>query len=336
MPQNSPRHVVITGASAGVGRAAAISFGRRGWKVTLLARGRAGLAGASAEVEQAGGSALPIQCDVADAAAVEAAAAEAEDIHGPIGVWVNSAMVTVFGPVSEVSAEEFRRVTEVTYLGQVHGTMSALRRMRAANHGTVVSIGSALAYHGLPLQAAYCGAKFAIRGFMESLRSELIHERSRVRLSFVVLPAFDTPQFDWARNKLGERLRPVAPVYDPQVAADAVLHAARHAPRELIVAGSSLQVVAGSAVVPGYLDHKLAAIGWSGQTSGEPAKDRPDNLFSPADDAEDFGTRGRFGQEARHYAPMVSAGTARAVASALAAIPLVALAGLAFSRRQDR
>ncbi|UUP18141.1 SDR family oxidoreductase [Nitratireductor thuwali] len=328
MPENQSRHVVITGASAGAGRAAAVAFGRRGWKVSLIARGRAGLEGARADVNRAGGSALAIPADVADADAVEAAAMQAENAHGPIDVWVNCAMVTVFGPVSQVTPEEFRRVTEVTYLGQVHGTMSALRRMRSANRGTIVNVGSALAYHGLCLQAAYCGAKFAVRGFTEALRSELIHERSRVRLSFVVLPALDTPQFDWARNKLLERPRPVAPVHDPEVAAEAILQATRFAPRELAVAGSSLQVMAGSAVMPGYLDRKLAGLGWSGQMTGEPAVDRPDNLFTPVDEEKDFGVRGRFGQGARRKAAMVPASAARAVATAAAALPV----GLVFAR----
>lgn len=208
MPREAFGHVVITGASAGAGRAVAVAFARHGARVTLIARGRGGLDGVRAEVERCGGRACCIVADVADAAAVEAGADIAEARHGPIDVWVNSAMATVFAPLSALTPEEIRRVTEVTYLGQVHGTMAALRRMRRAGRGTIVNVGSGLAYHGLPLQSAYCAAKAAVRGFTESLHSELIHEGSRVRLSFVVLPALDTPQFDWARSVLHRRPRP--------------------------------------------------------------------------------------------------------------------------------
>ncbi|MCT7377987.1 SDR family oxidoreductase [Chelativorans salis] len=337
MSRKVSRHVVITGASAGAGRAAAIACARRGWKVTLLARGRAGLEGARAEVERNAGTALAIPTDVADAGAVEAAAAEAEKTQGPIDVWVNAAMVTIFGPTSEVTPEEFRRVTEVTYLGQVHGTMSALRRMRAANRGTIVNVGSALGYHGLCLQAAYCGAKFAVRGFTESLRSELIHEGSKVRLSFVVLPALNTPQFDWSRNKMAGRPRPVAPVYEPEVAAEAILYAARFAPRELVVATSSLQVMAGSVVAPGYLERRLAQVGWSGQVASEAAETRPDNLFEPVDEEEDFGARGRFDGETRRWATIVPAGAARLMAGAAASLPVIfAIAGTVLGTRRSR
>jgi len=334
MPEYPSQHVVVTGASGGAGRAAAIAFAKRGCRLTLLARGRAGLEGAKADVENAGGKALIVLTDVADANAVEAAAEQAEREFGPIDVWVNNAMATIFSPFSEVTPEEFRRVTEVTYLGQVYGTMSALKRMRAADHGTIVNVGSALAYHGLPLQAAYCGAKFAIRGLTESIRSELIREGSHVRLSFVVLPALDTPQFDWARNKLADAPRPVPPVHDPEVAAAAILQAADSAPRELVVATSSLEVMAGSAAAPGYLDRMLAGRGWSGQFSGEPATDRPDNLFEPADEETDFGSRGRFGAEARPKAHMLTAGTARKLIGAGTAA--LAFAGLALARRRGQ
>lgn len=321
MPENAAQHVVVTGASAGAGRAAAIAFADRGWKVTLIARGAAGLEGARAEVERHGGAAHSILADVADAEAVEAAAEEAERIHGPIDVWVNSAMATVFGPVSKITAEEFARVTDVTYHGQVHGTMSALKRMRVTDRGTIVNVGSALAYHGLCLQAAYCGAKFAVRGFTESLRSELIHEGSDIRLSLVILPALNTPQFSWARNKMPERPRPVAPVFDPDVAGRAIVRAARFAPRELVVGGSSLKLMAGSAIAPGYIDRMLARIGWSGQMVGQPAGTAPDNLFEPVDAETDFGTRGSFDDEARAATTVISGRTAR-LGAAAAALPL--------------
>ncbi|RCS25933.1 SDR family NAD(P)-dependent oxidoreductase [Phyllobacterium salinisoli] len=334
MPQDRSRHIVITGASAGAGRAAAIAFGKRGCRVTLLARGRAGLSGARGDVEKAGGVALSIPTDVADAEAIEAAAEQAEREFGPIDVWINNAMATIFSPFSEVTVDEFRRVTEVTYLGQVYGTMSALKRMRQMNRGTIVNVGSALAYHGLPLQAAYCGAKFAVRGFTESIRSELIRERSRVRMSFVVLPALDTPQFDWARNRLSDQPRPVAPVHEPEVAAAAILRAADFAPRELVVGASSFEVMAGSAVAPGYLDRKLADLGWSGQFSGEPAMDHEGNLFEAADEEKDYGTRGRFGDEARPSAHILAAGTARRLIAATVPAAL-AFAVTALLRRRS-
>jgi short-subunit dehydrogenase len=328
-------HVVITGASAGVGRATASAFADEGWRVTLLARGAGRLTTAAAEIEKEGGAALPLPTDVADPDAVEAAAAQAEQSQGEIDVWVNSAMVTVYSPLSEISAEEFRRVTEVTYLGQVYGTMSALRRMRARNRGTIVNVSSALAYHGLPLQAAYCGAKFAARGFTESLRGELLHEASNVRVSLVVLPAVNTPQFDWARNKLPRRPRPVPPVYQPEFAAAAILRAAETAPRELIVGSSSLQLVAGSMTAPGVVDRILAAKAYDGQQSSEPEQARPDNLFDPA--PGDFGSHGRFDDEARAEGSDIALGAARAASAAAGAALLAGLAFAAYSmgRRGD-
>jgi short-subunit dehydrogenase len=327
-------HVVITGGSAGVGRAAASTFGVEGWRVTLLAREAGRLRAAASEVERAGGVALPLPTDVADAEAVEAAAAQAEQSQGEIDVWVNSAMVTVYSPISEITAEEFRRVTDVTYLGQVYGTMSALRRMRPRNRGTIVNVSSALAYHGLPLQAAYCGAKFAARGFTESLRSELLHDSSDVRVSLVVLPAVNTPQFDWARNKLPQRPRPVPPVYQPEVAAAAIMRAAETAPRELIVGRSSLQLVAGSMAAPGVVDRILAAQAYDGQQSSQPEQTRADNLFEPA--PGNFGSHGRFDDEARSAGGEIALGAARG-ASALVGAALcagMAVAAFAIGRRR--
>lgn len=324
------RHAVITGGSAGVGLATAQRFAADGWRVTLLARGRGRLEAATADIESKGGSALAVPTDVSDPEAVEAAAAQAERSQGKIDVWVNSAMVTVYAPVAEITAEEYRRVTEVTYLGQVHGTMSALRRMRPRNRGTILNVSSALAYHGLPLQAAYCGAKFAARGFTDALRGELLHDRCAVRLSLIVLPAVNTPQFDWARNKLPHRPRPVPPVYQPETVASAIVAAAETAPRELIVGASSLQLVAGSIAAPGIVDRILAERGYEGQQSSEPARDDPGNLFEPA--PGDFGARGRFSDEARQTASDVSLAAVRGICAFLGA----ALISRAIGHRRRR
>jgi NAD(P)-dependent dehydrogenase (short-subunit alcohol dehydrogenase family) len=317
-------HVVITGGSAGVGRAAAHAFAAEGCRVTILAREPERLDAAVAEVERQGGEALAVPTDVADADAVEAAAEKAEEKFGAIDAWVNSAMVTVYSPLAEITAEEFRRVTEVTYLGQVYGTLSALRRMRSRNRGTIVNVSSALAYHGLPLQAAYCGAKFAARGFTESLRCELLHEGSDIRVTLVVLPAVNTPQFDWARNKLPHRPRPVPPVYQPEVIASSIVRAAETAPREMVIGRSSMQLVAGSMVAPGLVDRILAAKAYGGQQASEPAQARPDNLFEPA--PGDFGSHGRFDEEASTSGGDVALGAAR---GASAAVGLALVAGLA-------
>src|SRR5690349_12530727 len=228
MAKDSEQVVVITGASAGVGRATARAFASSGARIGLLARGMDGLLGAKEEIEAAGGRALPIQVDVADAAAVEKAAAQIEEQLGPIDVWVNNAMVSVFSPVSELDAAEIRRVTEVTYLGVVNGTLAALKRMLPRNRGAIVQVGSALAYRGIPLQAAYCGAKHAIQGFTESLRTELLHDASAVRVMMVQLPAMNTPQFDWVKSRLPRKPQPVPPIYEPEVAARAIVRAAAH------------------------------------------------------------------------------------------------------------
>lgn len=322
-------HVVITGASAGVGRATAVEFGRAGWRVTLLAREPVRLEAAAAEVERAGGQALAVPTDVADADAVEAAAAKAGESQGDMDVWVNSAMVTVYSPIAEITPEEYKRVTEVTYLGQVYGAMSALKRMRPRNRGTIVNVSSALAYHGLPLQAAYCGAKFAARGFTESLRSELIHEHSGVRVSLVVLPAVNTPQFDWARNKLPRRPRPVAPVFQPEPVAAAIFEAARSAPRELVLGGSSLKLIAGSMAAPGVVDRILAEQGPPGQQDREPAEPRPDNLFDPV--PGDFGAHGRFDDEAKPSLESARTGNVRFAAAGIGTALVAGLAAAAYA-----
>jgi NAD(P)-dependent dehydrogenase (short-subunit alcohol dehydrogenase family) len=314
--------VVITGASAGVGRATALAFGREGWRVALLARGRERLASAVQEIEASGGLATAIPTDVADAEAVEAAAAQVVATWGRIDVWINNAMATVFGPVSDLSPAEIRRVTEVTYLGQVHGTLSALRRMRERDEGTIVQIGSALSYRSIPLQSAYCAAKFAVRGFTDSLRSELEHEGSRIRLTMVQLPAVNTPQFDWARSHLPRQLQPVPPIHQPEAVATEILRAALDAPRELWVGGPTVQAILGTMVAPGLLDGMMARRAWEGQMTDRPSKPREGNLFEPA--PGDPGARGRFASRSRER---VIAASGRTVRGALTAAALGCFAG---------
>lgn len=292
--------VMITGASAGVGRATAIAFARRGARIGLLARGRAGLEAAARDVEAAGGEAIVCQADVARAAEIEAAADQLERAFGPIDVWVNNAMVSVFSPVIETTPEEFERVTAVTYLGYVYGTLSALRRMRARNRGVIVQVGSALAYRGIPLQSAYCGAKHAIQGFCDSLRSELLHDDSGVRLTMVQLPAINTPQFDWVKSRLAGRGQPVPPIFQPEVAADAILWASDHDRREVYLGWPTVKAIVGDKIAPGYADGYLARHGYESQQTDEPERpDRPHNLWEPLDDERDVGMRGRFDQQAR-------------------------------------
>jgi NAD(P)-dependent dehydrogenase (short-subunit alcohol dehydrogenase family) len=292
------RVVVVTGASAGVGRATAVEFGRRGDRVALLARGEVGLEAAAREVEAAGGTALAIPTDVADYAQVQAAAMRVEEELGPIDVWVNNAFAAVFAPFMEVSMEEFHRTTDVTYLGFVHGTRAALDRMIPRDRGTIVQIGSALAYRGIPLQSAYCGAKHAILGFHESVRCELLHDRSNVRTTMVQLPAVNTPQFDWVLNKLPEHPQPVPPIFQPEVIARQIAYAADHPRRrEYVVGGSAVATIMGNKVIAGVLDRYLAITGYKSQQSGQPAQPgRPANLWEPADgkDGRDFGAHGSF------------------------------------------
>jgi NAD(P)-dependent dehydrogenase (short-subunit alcohol dehydrogenase family) len=293
--------IVITGASAGVGRAAAHRFARAGYAIGLIARDADALDRVRGEVEERGGTALALPLDVADADAVFAAADRFREVFGKIDVWVNDAMVTVFSPVSRMTPEEFRRVTEVTYLGFVHGTMAALRHMRPADRGTIVQIGSALAYRGIPLQSAYCGAKHAIRGFTDSLRSELIHERSRVKLVMLQLPAVNTPQFDWARAHMPCEPRPVAPVVEPEVIARAVFKAVQDPAREYWIGLSTLKVIVANMVLPGLLDWYLARTCISGQQTKQPiAADRRDNLEQPVHGPHRV--RGRFSSEAGDHA----------------------------------
>ncbi len=275
------RVVVVTGASAGVGRAVAQAFADQGAAVGLLARGSDGLEATRADVEARGARALALPTDVSEADAVERAATQVENQLGSIDVWVNVAMVSVFSPVHELQADEVRRVSEVTYLGSVNGILAALRRMRPRNGGTLIQVGSALAYRGIPLQASYCGAKFAIGGFVDSLRCELAAERSNVRVTTVHLPGVNTPQFSWVRSRLERHPRPVPPVYQPEVAARAVVWAADHHRREVFVGGSTVATVLANKVAPGLVDRYLARTNVEAQQMDEPLPpDRPDNLLA--------------------------------------------------------
>lgn len=316
---------VVTGASAGVGRATAVAFAQRGWKVALLARGEAGLEGARRDVIEAGGEALAIPTDVADHAQVEAAADRVEREWGPIDVWVNNAMATIFAEFLDVTPEEFERATAVTYLGAVWGTRAALVRMKLRNRGVIVQVGSALAYRSIPLQSPYCGAKSAVRGFTDALRSELLHDKSGVHLTMVHLSAFNTPQFDWGRSRMPRAPRPMGKVFQPEIAAEAVYWAAHHRRRELWVGWPAAQAILGQRVIPGALDHYLASTAFDGQQTDQPAQpDRPDNLFAPAPGG-DRGAHGRFGAEAKRSSAQLWLTTHR-TALALAILPLAALA----------
>jgi NAD(P)-dependent dehydrogenase (short-subunit alcohol dehydrogenase family) len=294
------RVVVVTGASAGVGRATARAFAARGDAVGLIARGAAGLEAAAREIMDASGRAVWVAADVSDAAALEAAADDIEAALGPIDVWVNNAMVTVLSPVSEMESDDYRRVTEVTYLGEVYGTQTALSRMLPRNAGVIIQVGSALAYRGIPLQSAYCAAKHAIQGFTESLRCELLHDQSNVRVTMVQLPALNTPQFTWMKNRLPHQPQPVPPVYQPELAADAIVWAAAHHPREVNVGASTTMAIWGDKAIPGLLDHYLARTAFSSQQTTEPAdREHPVNLGHAADEQRDFGAHGKFDAVAR-------------------------------------
>jgi NAD(P)-dependent dehydrogenase (short-subunit alcohol dehydrogenase family) len=326
--------VVITGASAGVGRAAARAFAQAGaaW-VVLLARDAERLQDSCAEIERCGARALSIALDVADAAAVEAAAERVERELGPIDVWVNNAMATIFAPIQDISPEEFARVTQVCYLGTVHGTMSALKRMRARNAGVIVQVGSALAYRAIPLQSAYCGAKHAVRGFTDSIRCELIHDNSAVRITMVQLPGVNTPQFDWCRTSRTQHPQPVGSVFQPEVAARAIVFAATHDRREVQVGMPAVMTILGSKLAPGLLDRMLARRAYEQQFTAEAiAQDRPDNLFQPV--PGDFAAHGSFEERAKESSPQLWTSMHRDVL-----VPALAVAGvtaLALLMRQPR
>jgi NAD(P)-dependent dehydrogenase (short-subunit alcohol dehydrogenase family) len=324
--------VVVTGASAGIGRAVARLFGERGDRVGLIARGQAGLEGAAHDVQQAGGSAMAVAADVADFAQVDAAAQQIEETLGPIDVWVNVAFTSVFAPFAEMTPAEFRRVTEVSYLGFVHGTMAALNRMRPRDRGVIVQVGSALGERSIPLQSAYCGAKHAINGFTSSLRCELLHDKSGVSITIVQMPAVNTPQFSWVRSKLPRHPQPVPPIYQPEVAARGVVFAADHPRRrQYLVGATTTATILGNRVMPALLDRYLARTGFdSQQTGGVERHDRPDNLWAPVDGAQgtDHGAHGEFDDKSHprsaqlrlseHPVAVTAAGAAAALAVAVA------------------
>ncbi|HEY3519736.1 MAG TPA: SDR family oxidoreductase [Rhodanobacteraceae bacterium] len=300
--QFNDKVVVITGASAGVGRATALAFARHGAKLGLIARGEEGLESTRREIELAGGEAIACSADVADASALDEAADRIVRELGPIDIWVNNAMATVFAPVDEITPDEFRRVTEVTYLGGVYGAMAALKRMRGRNRGTIVQVSSALSVRSIPLQSAYCGAKHALAGFVDALRCELIHARSRIHVTAVQLPAMNTPQFEWARNKLPRRPQPVPPIYQPEIAAEAILFAASHRRRNIPVGAPTWLALWGQRWAPGLMDWYLGRTGFGGQMTGQPETgEHPDNLFKPV--TGEHAVRGKFGARACSHSP---------------------------------
>jgi NAD(P)-dependent dehydrogenase (short-subunit alcohol dehydrogenase family) len=315
-------------------------FGAAGDAVGLLARGETGLEGAVKDVEAAGGRAFAVPTDVADYDQVEAAATRIEATLGPIDIWVNVAFSSVFAPFSQISMAEFRRTTDVTYLGFVHGTKAALDRMLPRDAGTIVQVGSALAYRGIPLQSAYCGAKHAVQGFNESLRCELMHDGSKVRTTMVHLPAVNTPQFDWVLSKLPHHPQPVAPIYQPEVIADAIRYAAEHPDRrEYYVGSSAVATILGDKVASGLLDRFLARTGYSSQQTAEPVgADRPANLWEPADGVggRDFGAHGSFDSQARSRSWQVILNKSPWLPSAAVNLAAAAVAGVAMIRSNPK
>jgi short-subunit dehydrogenase len=323
--------VVITGASAGVGRATVREFARQGVRLGLIARGREGLEGARRDAEQLGSSAITIECDVADPNAVEQAADRVERELGPIDIWVNNAMASVYGPFHEMSLDDFKRITEVTYLGQVYGTKAALKRMLPRDRGTIVQVSSALGFRSIPLQSAYCGAKHGVDGFTESLRTELLHMKSNVHLSVVALPGVNTPQFEWTKNLMPTEGQPVGKIYQPEVAARAIVFAAHNRRKQILVGYPTVESFIGERVDSQLLDHYLADKAWNGSLSDLPHDPhRPDNLYEPVDRDRDMGAHGRFDNQAtehsvqlwmnlhRRWFAMAGAGFALAVGAALA------------------
>ena len=332
MMNGMPSTVVITGASAGVGRATARFFAGKGAQLGLIARGHDGLAAACNEAAEMGVRALALPLDVADPDAVETAARRVEEELGPIDIWINNAMVSVFSPIKEMKAEEYRRVTEVTYLGYVHGTLAALHRMLPRDRGTIVQVGSALAFRGIPLQSAYCGAKHAIDGFTDSLRCELIHDRSHIRVAAVHLPAMNTPQFSWVKSRLSREPQPVPPIYQPEVAARAIYWAAHHDRRDLLVGWPTVLSIYGNKVFPGLLDLYLGKQGYESQQTDEPvSRDRKSNLLEPVEG--DHGAHGDFDQRSHNESWQLRASLNRTKIAAAAGVSLLALAAASLRSR---
>lgn len=302
MAEEKSEIVVVTGASAGVGRAVARAFAKQGARIGLLARGLDGLEATKGDVEALGGHAFIVQTDVADADQVEAAAEAIEEAFGPIDVWVNNAMTSVFAEFIDVDPDDYRRVTDVCYHGQVNGTRAALRRMVPRDRGTIVLVGSALAYRGIPLQSAYCGAKHAVQGMFDSVRTELLHRKSGVHITMVQLPALNTPQFNWVRSKLPKKAQPVPPIYQPEIAADAIVYASHHRRREIYVGAPTIKGIVGNKIAPQFTDHYLARTGYESQMRDE-AEDpnRADNLWEPL--SGDHGAHGVFDGRARNFSP---------------------------------
>jgi NAD(P)-dependent dehydrogenase (short-subunit alcohol dehydrogenase family) len=305
MKSNKPRVIVITGAAAGVGRATAQMFAKtEGAHIGLIARGVEGLEGAKRDVESFGGKAIIIQCDVTDAEGMEAAAERVERELGPIDVWVNVAMTSVFAFIKETTAAEFKRVTDVCYLGYVNGTLAALKRMLPRNRGHIIQVGSALAYRGIPLQAAYCASKHAIQGFMDSLRSELIHDNSNIIAVMVQMPALNTPQFDWCKSKLPNKAQPVPPIYQPEIAAQAIVFASKNTRREIYVGLPTVIAIIGNKLFPRLGDWYLGKTGVKGQQTQEKADpSKPNNLYEPV--GGDPGAHGRFDSRAHSFSPQL-------------------------------
>ena len=332
---DKPEVVVITGASAGVGRATVREFARHGAAIGMLARGKDGLEAARREVHALGGVALAIPADVADPAAVESAAEQVEKAFGPIDIWINNAMTSVFSPIKQMTAEDFKRVTEVTYLGYVHGTLAALKRMLPRDRGTIVHVGSALAYRSIPLQAAYCAAKHAVLGFFASLRTELIHDGSNVHTTMVQMPALNTPQFGWVKSRLPHKAQPVPPIFQPEVAARAIYYAAHHPERREYYAGwSTVKAIFGNKLVPSFADRYLARTGYdSQQYDGLENPNRPNNLYEPL--PGDHGAHGSFDDRAHEHSPELWAETHATLLAVAAGIGVLSAAAAAFFRKRS-
>ena len=326
--------VVVAGASAGVGRATAIRFAEEGWDVGLIARGRQGLEGAAADVREAGGRAHIVACDVADADAVDDAATQFERELGPIDVWVNNAMVTVYGPFEDLEPREFQRVTDVTFHGSVWGTKAALKRMRPRNKGVIVQVGSALGERGIPLQSAYCASKHALNGFIDSVRTELMSEDTGISLRVAQMPALNTPQFAWGRNHLDQHPQPVPPIFQPEVAAEAVYHLATHSRREIWVGASTVGTILGDRVSDDLMDNYLARNGISAQkTSNKTRPEKRDNLFEPVDDDLDFGAHGPFDDKAKPRSLELEVARRRGVLATVGATLAAGVAAVWFASR---